>query len=178
MDAERLHSLLSAARGLGTDINEHLSTLMAMASSCDQIVEFGVNAGSSTLAFLAGGCGKLDSWDITRTPQVADIEAVAGEKFTFHLEDSLKANIPTCDLLFIDSLHTASHLAGELAIHNTRVRTHIVLHDTESYGHIGEDKAPGLRTALMGFLLTHTDWRIENHYAECNGLTVLRRVNA
>lgn len=171
-----LHDLLSSARMTGTDINEHLNTLMAMAASCDQIVEFGVNQGSSTVAFLSGGRGKLDSWDIERTPKVDQIAEVAGDRWTFHLGDSGACDIPECDLLFIDSLHTAAHLSKELVRHAAKVKAHIVLHDTEVNGERGIDGGPGLRVALVDFLLANTDWQIENHYVNNHGLTILRRV--
>lgn len=172
-----LHHLLDQARATGLDIHEHIPHLLAMAASSDQIVELGVNLGTSTLAFLAGGRGKVDSWDIERTHMVEQIERAAEGRWTFHHEDSRSESVPRCDLLFIDSLHTSAQLYSELKAHHHKVSNAIVMHDTQEYGQRGEDGGPGLRSALIDFLLEHPDqWRIENHFKNNNGLTVLRRI--
>ena len=177
MDASALHRMLDEARVTGTDIHEHVSTLMALAGSCHQIVEFGVCLGTSTLAFLAGGCDKLDSWDIDKTHMVDKIAAAAGDRWTFHHEDSRSEDVPRCDLLFIDSLHTREQLASELELHAWKAADRIVMHDTEEFGERGQDGGPGLRLAIIDFLLEHPDqWRVEDHYANNHGLTVLRRI--
>lgn len=171
-----LHSLLDEARLTGLDIHEHIPVLLGLAASADQIVELGVNMGTSTLAFLSGGRGKVDSWDIVRTYMVDKIAAAAGPRWTFHQGDSRTAEIPRCDLLFIDSLHNAEQLSVELKEHAGKVRNMIVMHDTESFAWKGEGGGQGLRKALMDFLITHAEeWRIDCHYAHNNGLTLLRR---
>jgi len=152
---------------------------MALAAACEQIVELGVNEGTSTLAFLLGNekC-KLDSWDIVKTAAAAQIEAAAGGRWTLHVADSRDTGTPECDMLFIDSLHTADQLASELRAHARKVKGRIVLHDTVVYGHVGENGAAGLRAALIDFLLEASGrWQIEAHYPHNNGLTVLRRIS-
>lgn len=177
MDNGALHSLLDEARISGLDIHEHIPTLLGLAASADQIVELGVNMGTSTLAFLAGGRGKVDSWDIVKTHMVDKIKAAATTRWDFHHDDSREADIPQCDLLFIDSYHSGDQLAAELKAHAGKVRGRIVLHDTESYGWRGESGGNGLRHALMDFLLAHHDeWRITEHYTNNNGLTILERI--
>ena len=177
MNTRDLHAMLDEARLTGLDIHEHIPTLLALSGSCSQIVELGVCLGTSTLAFLAGGCDKLDSWDIDKTHMVEKIERAAGDKWTFHHESSLEATIPQCDMLFIDSLHTREQLAGELFRFHHRVRDRIVMHDTDEFGERGQDGGPGLRMALIDFLLEHpAEWRIEDHFANNHGLTLLRRI--
>lgn len=177
MDTKEVHRLLDEARKGGTDIHEHVPTLLGLAGSCSQIVEFGVNLGTSTLAFLAGGCDKLDSWDIVPSHMVPQIQHAAQGRWEFHHGDSKMAEIPQCDLLFIDSLHTGKQLAAELATHHHKVRDRIVMHDTETYGLVGEGNEAGLRQPLIDFLLTHCEeWRLESHYPNNNGLTILKRI--
>jgi len=169
--------MLDEARVTGRDICDHIPTLIALSGSCSQIVELGVCRGTSTLAFLAGGCDKLDSWDIVKTNMVEQIQRAAGERWTFHHEDSRSEAVPACDLLFIDSLHTREQLASELEMHHSKASVHILLHDTDEYSERGEDGGPGLRLALIDFLLEHPDqWRVEDHYSFNNGLTLLRRI--
>lgn len=169
--------MLEDARVTGTDINEHVGTLMALSGSCAQVVELGVCLGTSTLSFLAGGCDKLDSWDIDKTHMVDKIKAAAGDRWTFHHDDSRDPAVPECDMLFIDSLHTREHLASELDMHHAKAKTFIVMHDTSEFGERGQDGGPGLRLAIIDFLLEHPDeWRVSDHYPNCHGLTVLRRI--
>lgn len=172
-----LHAMLEEARKTGLDIHEHIPTLMALSGSCAQVVELGVCLGSSTLAFLAGGCDKLDSWDIDKTHMVDKIRAAAGPKWEFHHQSSLEADVPECELLFIDSLHTREQLASELELHHEKAKNLIVMHDTDEYGERGQDGGAGLRLALIDFLLEHPDeWRISDHYPNNHGLTVLKRI--
>jgi len=65
---------------------------------------------------------------------------------------SLSVDIASCDLLFIDTRHTADQLTWELQRHAGKVRQRIVLHDTQILGERGEDGGPGLLVALRAFL--------------------------
>ncbi|MHB8734631.1 MAG: class I SAM-dependent methyltransferase [Terriglobales bacterium] len=133
-----------------SDINEHMPLLRALAARCEHVTEFGVRYGLSTVAFLAAQPKTLISWDINiaaiLSPNVASLGNSRGRTdFQPRVGDSLKVEIEETDLLFIDSLHTGRQLQGELRKHGRKARKFIVLHDTESFGEVGEDgSVPGL----------------------------------
>ena len=159
----------------GGDITEHLPKLRALASACDTVVEFGVFRGASSAAILAGTKGCLYSYDVDKQADVDALLDAADGRWIFRICDSHKASIPECDMLFIDSWHTGEHLRGELEAHHTRVRRWIVMHDTETFGQRGEDGSPGLWGALQDWLALHPEWRLSEHFQNCNGLSILER---
>lgn len=159
------------------DIKEHLPLLMDMAAACGVVVEFGVRYGHSTQALLESACPVVESWDIEPMPQVIDGISRIHPRWKFHAGSSADADIPECDMLFIDSRHTGPHLLTELVRHHRKVRRWIVMHDTETYATTGDDGEPGLWMGLTRFLLDRcAEWRIKAHYSNNNGLTVLERV--
>ena len=165
---------MAYARDSG-DIREHLPKLRALAAACSTVVEFGVYRGASSAALLAGTPGSLYSYDTMKQPEVDTLLDAADGRWIFRLCDSHKAAIPECDLLFIDSWHTAEHLRGELETHHAKVKRWIVMHDTETFAHKGEDGGPGLWGAMMDFLERHPEWRLSEHFTNCNGLSILER---
>lgn len=165
-----------------SDINEHLPLLWDYAFSCAVICEFGVRAGNSTIAFLAGleagGSrklpGVLHSWDI-EPPQFERPALSPWVVWDFRIGDTAHLkDFPECDLLFIDTAHTHVHVTAELQ-YQDRVRRWIVFHDTVLYGDVGMDGKPGVRHAAQDFLAKNDRWQaIEDHH-NCNGLLVLEK---
>ena len=166
-----------------SDTAGHLWTLRRYACGCRRIVELGTHDGTATLAFLLGRPARLDTYDLVRHPNVDDLESAAqelGVNFRFHEEDSRYAQIPECDLLFIDTLHQAPQVYAELIQHAGRVSGYILLHDTDTYGFRGDDEAPGIGArglweGIGTFLRGHPEWVQSAHFDYCNGLTVLGR---
>jgi hypothetical protein len=60
--------------------------------------------------------------------------------------------------------------------HHERVRAWIVLHDSVTYGTVGDDGGPGIRAAVNPFLAAHPEWKVAADYLHNNGLMVLQRV--
>lgn len=170
----------------GSDIGEHLDVLRAMSSFSSTVVELGVRFGVSTLALLAGRPDKLVSVDLNPCPMEPQIReamrasGLADEKWEFRQGNSMETELAVCDMLFIDTLHTCDQLAGELNRWHESVRRWIVLHDTETFGWVGEDgKSPGLMAAVEAFLAAHGYmWSTMRRYRNNNGLYVLRRVQS
>ena len=171
------------------DISEHLPVLRDFASRCERIVEFGVRGGNSTTALLYGlydhlayssGCRphSLRSFDLNDCPEAAKLERAGDDvDFTFSIADSRKTPPLACDLLFIDTLHTEAQLAAELSRHAGGVRRWILLHDTKTFGDVGEDGGPGLWPAIVSFIANaDARWRIAERLTNQNGLTVLERL--
>lgn len=147
------------------DTIEHHATMTRYASQCDVICEFGVHLGGSTRAFLRGVKGRLESWDIDHCGGTrAEIQ---DPKWIFHHADSREANIPECDMLFIDSEHTKRQVAAEL-LHAGKVRKWLMFHDTMSF-------PTEVLPAVLDFLAQHPEWRVLEHYEFNHGLLLLER---
>jgi hypothetical protein len=158
-----------------SDIIEHLPKLRALASACKLVVEFGVFRGASSVALLLGCPGYVYSYDVRKQPEVDEIARASNGRWVFRLADSATAAIPACDMLWIDSWHTGEHLRAELDNHAHMVNRWIAMHDTETFGHRGEDGSPGLWGALQDWLAEHPEWRLAEHYTNNNGFTLLER---
>jgi hypothetical protein len=131
--------------------------------------------------------------------QERQIAARAGIHLTFICENSVAVDFDTpVDLLFIDTWHVYGHLKRELAAHHNRVNKYIIMHDTtvDAYegesirchmdieeqmrvsGYTRDEICSGLWPAVKEFVATHAaEWKIEARYSNCNGLTVLSRLD-
>lgn len=162
-----------------SDINEHLSALRDLAKEVNHITEFGFRNGMSFTALLCGNPLVAKTYDILISKH--DVERIIqiapkNIKISFHELSTLEADIEETDLLFIDTLHTYTQLKEELALHGNKARKYLVFHDTETFGNKGEDgKEPGLLAAIQEFRDQNPHWQWHKHYANNNGLTVLRR---
>lgn len=189
-----------------SDIYEHLPTLYKYSLGCTDIAEFGVRSVVSTWAFLKGlkdtdaPRKKLLCVDLERSSNVNDAQAAAAKsniEFEFITDNDLKVDLKDgVDLLFIDTWHVYPQLKRELELHSSKVRKYIAMHDTTVDAELGEsvrsgcniaqqakesgfseaDIRTGLRKALKEFLETHKEWRSKEVYTNCNGLTILERV--
>ncbi len=162
-----------------SDINEHIPLLHDLASRVVRVTEFGTRLGVSTTAFLVAKPLFLRCYDIFRQPQVDELLSLARThrvSMEFHLQDTCTVDIEGTDLLFIDTFHVEQQLAKELERHHDKVTRYIVLHDTESFGEVGEDPAQrGLNYALHPFLQQYPQWGVADHRSNNNGLTILER---
>lgn len=172
-----------------SDINRHLPLLRELVRqesgmAITEVVEFGMRNVVSTWALAAGRPYSLVSVDIQDPPadalsEVVRCTAEEGVQFTFLRCDTLALPPVSCDILFIDTLHTAAQLRAELARHADGVRRFIALHDTDSFGYRGEDGSePGLVSVIEEFVGERGAWGVEWHDPDCNGLTVLQRYDA
>ena len=182
-NAAEIEKLYTQACKSTDSINEHLPVIRKLASECDTIVEFGVKIARSSRALLLGVRGRLHSFDIVPTALAKKIQELAGPKWIYKICSSLKATIPKCDMLFIDSLHTYTQLKAELAVAAHQARRYLVLHDTVTFGQedaIGETgkskpNTPGIMPAVEELLKSDLTWKIKHHYENNNGLMVLER---
>lgn len=178
------------------DIHEHLPILREYASKCDHVTEFGTRWFVSTYAFVMGNLSKLISYDVSNAQESyllfeslllkTDLNVL----FDYVIKDVLEEEIEETDLLFIDTDHSYSQLKNELKKHSGKVRKYIIVHDTELFAHKnsdeqrypnkfweiepGDEGKVGLLTALDEFLEKNSNWKIEMHLRNCNGLTILK----
>jgi hypothetical protein len=177
-----------------SDMFEHMPNLKMYADECESVTEMGVRGIVSTYAFLMSKCKKLTSIDIVNPSvhggniqEIYDIASSAGIDFKFIQSDTLKIEIEPTDLLFIDTLHAYDQLKKELALHSHKAKKFIILHDTVTfgqYGHTVEEPGmlfpniKGLSYAIQEFMEAHrNEWAYDRIYYNCNGLTVLKRIN-
>lgn len=173
------------------DIREHLPVLKRYADACTHVTEFGVRGGASTSAFLMSLAQTVVSYDIFALDVIADITelcAATGRDWRFHQESSLTCTIDETDLLFIDTIHSYEQLSAELRLHHRKVRGHIIMHDTQTFGDVSQYeeyipgdvicsyREPGMKQAIAEFLQRTPGWEIEQVYTNNNGLTILRRM--
>jgi len=162
-----------------SDIAEHLETLRDYASKCDDIAEFGVRTGISTIGLLMGHPKKMTSYDYHNFPYVREyLEAaqLAGINFTFKEQDDCLELIEPVDFLFIDSEHTYEQTHRELQMHSEQVRKWIGFHDTfwELSTQLVEGPSWPLWRAINELLDT-SKWHVILNRLNCNGLTIIER---
>lgn len=165
-----------------SDINEHLPILNKYAQKCSHITEMGFRCGVSTYAFLAAKPNKLFSYDINYHESVEQVKKIAkteGIDFEFIHADVLKIDIEQTDFLFIDTWHTEMQLSKELELHSKKVKKYIGLHDTHTFGQMGEDGVPGhgLNYAIISFIKNNPSWKEIYKTIINNGLTILEKQN-
>jgi hypothetical protein len=170
----------------------HLPRLRALATGLDLAVEFGVKYGASSVALLLGAQHVI-SYDTVVTPQAKSLQAVAGPRWEYRLQDSRRAMPTPCDLLLVDSLHTYAQVRAELARHAAAVGRYLVFHDTITFGSIGANgetgkwiwrQEPGvavtidhlgIRPAIDELMIADPTWCLKAHYVDSHGLLVLER---
>lgn len=181
MATKTLEELYRERCAADTDIHEHLPILRELANDLDNIVEFGVRDGNSSLAFLTARISDLRSVDLDDHPGLDEIRAAyvcapLKPGWRLVLANDLDIEIPDCDLLFIDSNHTSAHLEKELAKHAHKVRRYIALHDTETFWDWDQFRGEeGMGRAITEFLATHPEWQVKAQYHNCNGLMIWER---
>ncbi len=168
-----------------SDINEHLNTLASYAKKCEHITELGVRWVVSTWALASGNPKKLRSYDIQHPNNQGGsdslnqlLEAISETSidFSFTEADDLTIEIEETDLLFIDTWHVYDQLKKELELHGNKARKYIIFHDTVTFGEHGEGGGVGLMPAINEFLQSNTNWKIEKHFLNNNGLMILKRL--
>lgn len=175
-----------------TAIAPHLPRLRELAAQCESAVEFGVKKGASSSALLLG-VNFLTSFDIAETPEARELQKIVGARWDYRIEDSRKASIPECDLMFVDSDHTYGQVKAECA-HADKARRFIVFHDVTTFGEVGAvgetgrqswtyvpdgGSCPkehlGIRPAIDELMIRDPSWRIIERRTESHGLLVLER---
>lgn len=187
-----LEALYARHCAAGTAMSPHLPRLRKLAEECERAVEFGVKRGVSSSALLLG-CGRVTSFDIAPTAEAKALKEMVGERWDYRIEDSRSAEVPYCDLLFVDSLHTYEQVKAELT-HAPKVNNYIVFHDVSTFGEVGamgetgrqswtyvpgKGSVPnahrGIRPAIDELLIGDPSWRIVARYTDSHGLLVLAR---
>ena len=174
---EELRQRFLEACARPTSIHQHLTVLRDTASGQKHVTELGTGEGWSTLALLLVQPNTLVSYDLGFQPIVPTLERIKGRTdLYFYVGHSHLVEIDYTDLLFIDTIHTYSHLKEELRLHAGKVLRFLVLHDTTTFGEVGEDRqAPGLWQAVLELMRDDPSWSVVCRHTHNNGLAVLKR---
>ncbi len=170
-----LDILYEAARQHPGDINEHMPFLKSIAKDAT-ILELGVRSGCSSLAFLSGRPKKLVSVDIDYSHLDPQIPAGAMIENIDWIRLQQNSRLPVegdWDIVFIDTLHTAEHVRGEIATHAPHAKT-IIFHDTVTNWKTGEDGGSGIGQPISDFSNSN-GWTITANFTNNNGLLVLSK---
>lgn len=166
-----------------SDINEHLPLLRSLAESCETIVELGTRSGNSTVAFLASAPASLtcidlsfSSLDETRLRGYIDEAQTQWTLLKRNSLDLSPRDIPECDMLFIDTLHTYTQIAHELTF-ASRVKRIIAIHDTVLFWDNGQKGQRGIGPAISEFLDSEygSMWEVSYESSVNNGMMVLTK---
>ena len=175
--SKTLEELYKIVKETPSDINEHTEKLRELASQCDHVVEFNNRHGISTVAILAGQPKKITSVDNVEYPELASLRNLRGNTdIVFVKGDSREAVVEECDMLFIDTQHTAAHVWAELKNAGHKVRKWIVFHDTEIFGEKGDNGSPGILYAIRRFLKDNKEWTVVHKATNNHGLIVISKV--
>ncbi len=181
LDTSSIEAMYGRASTVWSDIYEHVPTLRQLSSQCDTVVEFGCRHGTSSVGILAGKPKKFVTVDLVRQAEVDTLTRLAGDtEFSFVAGSSLDVEIPECDLLFIDTVHTGEHVYKELTRHAAKCRRWIAFHDTQVYGEFGEGHSaanpkPGLLHGIRRFLRENTEWGVIRDDQNNYGFMVISR---
>jgi hypothetical protein len=161
------------AKAHGQHYTDNHEALARYGKECRVIKELGVSQGGTLAALIRTNPQKLTGVDtdlsrfnpyreyFTKYAEQHDID------FKYIMASSLAPRTATaCDLLHIDSRHTAPHLRQELELHGPKVRKYIICHDTVSI--------PELLTTLKAWAIG-AGWEIIEHHDLNVGYTVIGR---
>lgn len=161
-----------------SDISEHMPILKRYGMGCEHITEMGVRDLNSTWAFLYAKPKKLVSidWDVPpfevcrrSLDEAQRLAKEIGIEHQFISADSTQIVLEETDLLFIDTWHNYEQLLLELSLHSSKVRKHIIAHDTN------EQVFPGMFCAIEDFINSNPHWQVSERIDDFPGLTVLAR---
>lgn len=176
---QTLEDLFNRLKSVERDLNQHMPA-MRSAVEGGVVVEI-TNRQESTVAFAAALPEELHSFQLEVTAEVnlayTCLQQLRKRVTHFRAGSAQIAEIPECDLLFIDSEHTFERLSDELSRFGNRCRRFIVMHDTTSFGlagDLGQGKR-GLRHAIADFLYRNGEWGVAVHTDVQHGMTVLAR---
>lgn len=162
------------------DIHEHLCVLRQIAERYPggaEILELGTRQGKSTTAFLAASPKRIVSVDIDWSNLHPVLRDLPTNNWLRLEQDSRQAlQMGMFDILFVDTMHNEKHVRAELDVHLKHCRDRVIFHDTETNKTLGDDGGEGIWKPIEELL--SGEWSLEKHYANNNGLTVIRRVHA
>jgi hypothetical protein len=174
MTIEELYLRKLAGQDKWLDIAPRMADLRRYAGQCESVIEFGCRTGNSTTAFLAGGA-RVHSYDLN--PPEFECPGDVANRWTWEIADTAAlTDMPDCDLLFVDTIHTTAQVNAEIRMAD-RARQFLIFHDVKEWGWRGEDGGAGILPAIFNFLARNKRWTVHEILDDDQwGLLVLRRI--
>lgn len=144
--------------GHGEDYILVHNELTKLIKGCDSYTEFGINQGATLAAVILENPEVVRAYDIklNRYNKAKDMfeNYTVDNNIDYKIfqDNTLKCNINTTDLLYIDTVHIYSHLVQELKRHGHMVRKYIVFHDTAAQEE--------LKKAVEEYIERNSEWSI------------------
>lgn len=174
-DDATLDQVFAFVRATPRDLDQHVDKLRELAVG--DVVEI-TKRRESTIALLAGQPDSLTSFQREQDKLFQRVPKLAGRtRVTVRQPDAFGLpDVPECDTLFLDDVHTADRLWAQLSKFAPLVRRRIIMRGTAAFGERAEGMdAPGLLVALRRYLRDHPDWSVVYHTGNQYGLTVISR---
>jgi glycosyltransferase involved in cell wall biosynthesis len=151
-DLRDIRTLAEWCAATPRDLDQHAMTL---AQECEGFDVVEVTKRRESAAFILLGCPRsLTTFSREHDPLYSAIHVAlrrtAAPKPEYRSAigttlNTLALEIPACDALYIDSIHSAERIYAELTKHGPRVRSKIIVRGTGDFGDIAEGGgAPGL----------------------------------
>lgn len=140
----------------------HMVSLRELASTCENVTEFGASPLASTVAILAGRPAALTTYANTTTGAIESLKTKAGStRFTLTTGDPATTRIEPTDMLLLDYRHNAKAVWAELSRNFDVVKRYIVVAGSEEFGTLGDVRANGgVMNAVRRFVHDHKEWSV------------------
>lgn len=170
-----LEEVFQRTKSVKRDLDQHLDLLRSLAEDHTCITEF-TKRKESTIAFLCGGSGVLRTYTTEPDRQHEVIATLSAREFIGHDRPSTAMDsILETELLYIDTVHHADYLQGELDKFLSSVTKTLVIRGTGSFGNKAEGGGPGLFIPLRNLINTNPEWFVLYHTNNQYGMTVLSK---
>jgi predicted dithiol-disulfide oxidoreductase (DUF899 family) len=153
------------------DMHRRIDFIQQTFTGVQTITEFGPFQGCSTAAWLSLRPKKFVTVDQGISLDVDLYKKAAQEinvDFQFIQSSDLEIDIEPCELLFIDTVHTAEHTYQELQRHADKISQYLVFHDVAE---------PRFRTlaGIRNWWKFHPEWKLKYQDSDDCGFLVLEK---
>jgi len=153
------------------DCIDHLAAIRELSLQCEDVVSL-VKRREWDVAALAGHPATYVSHNLEVDPLQDRLQAIS--RYDLDSRDSLEATPTDCDLLIIDTVHSAERLTAELTRWAPHCRRWIALRGTGKFGETAEgSNKPGLLVAARQFMAANPTWKRIAQSDQQYGLTIL-----
>lgn len=186
-------------RNIKRDLEQHFPLMRELASNCDHVTLFGKRK-EADIAFAMGlvdrhlaqrdTVPRMVSHNLEKDTVLLELDALlmglpnvranTPHLVEYHRDDKDSIQVPALDeetdALWIDTVHHADRLRGELAKYLPKVRRYVFLRGTGNFGNEAEGGGPGLYEPARELCNAEgSPWFVCYHTPAEYGLTVLSR---
>lgn len=180
---ENLDDLFEVVATTKRDLNEHALNIKRWAKGLDTILAVvkrrewaPLLAAGRPRSLIVGYTAEHDDL-VTVLHDVISRQSEIQEFTSIPSADSLTLEPRPCDMLVIDTIHSADRVLDELRRFAPTTRKFILVRGTGAYGlkAEGSKEEPGLLIGLREFVKESPDWFVKEHHVEQYGMTLLAK---